>query len=116
MIKIPIQYNDEKLKMNYIFCYGWNEVQIEKYMSERWNHKTDCTTSDGKCFEVCQDGSFGFVIWTRKKDKAVLAHECIHAVIMMMELRGFNPKDSNGELLAYSVQHLMDLATGKIKV
>ena len=67
--------------------------------------------ADGVCLQSdYRDGTTKFVIGWMSRDVAVLAHEAVHLAQFILLRAGIDPKDSNGETMAYLVGYIVDKA------
>lgn len=68
------------------------------------------TTNDGCCFWL------GNTVWLGVFDgkPSTLVHELVHALIWLMGYNGLEPKDSNGEFMAYAMDNAFDALVGKL--
>ncbi len=65
--------------------------------------------ADGICIQSDYgDGTTKFILGWMTKDPAVLAHECVHLAQFILLRAGIDPRDSNGETMAYLVGWLVD--------
>lgn len=105
-------YYLELFRMPYFFFIGWSEERLAKHMAVNFGYQLDASHSSGKCILLDGPQGHAICIWTHAKDKSpsTLAHECIHAAMMTLSLRGVDARGDDGETLAYLVGHLMEVA------
>ncbi len=104
----PTHYWCDLWKMNFYFYLGWKPEEFKKY-----------TTFDGVSFEGV-DGRMIWPkgpatqlihIWIRKKtDMVSLVHECVHAAILTLDVRGVKLDADNDEPLAYLIEMIFSKA------
>lgn len=65
--------------------------------------------TDGICIQAdFSSGCTQFILGWMTKDPAVLAHEATHLAQFILIRVGIDPRDSNGETMAYLVGFLVD--------
>jgi len=65
--------------------------------------------TDGICIQAdFSTGRTQFILGWMTKDAAVLAHEAVHLAQFILIRAGIDPRDSNGETMAYLVGYLVD--------
>ena len=108
----PAWYYCELYKMNFYFFIGWNAGKYAEYVLKNYNYELNNISScDGNCLSIDIGSGHGKVICTRdKRSISTLAHECLHASIDTLTMRGIDIRDSNGETLAYYMEFLMEKA------
>jgi hypothetical protein len=102
---------------------------VHKYLAHPWGREVWFTQDDkalkalGKKFSLNIDleGSLGLcwgtstrvlVIWVRPgADVTVLAHECCHAALDILDYAGMNPAHANGEPMCYTLQRMLEQFT-----
>jgi len=99
----PKHFYCEVYRMNFYYCLGWTQGEIEKYMKDR--HKIDTTFDRVQGRVMFNKEEAIVVIWTRKKsDINSLVHECVHAASFTLESRGVLISHLNDEAMAYLVE------------
>ena len=109
----PKHYYLEIYRMNYYFFNGFSRDLFRAYSSKYFNHEIRETNFSGKCLLYTDNKGSIVSIWYDKKDKAALAHECVHAAVMTLEKNGIDYNNDDGETLAYLVGHLYEKALCK---
>ena len=65
--------------------------------------------ADGICIQAdWNTGRTQFILGWMTKDAAVLAHEAVHLAQFILIRAGIDPRDSNGETMAYLVGWIVD--------
>ena len=65
--------------------------------------------ADGICIQSDYDtGVTKFILGWMNKDPSVLAHEAVHLAQFILLRAGIDPRDSNGETMAYVVGWIVD--------
>jgi hypothetical protein len=83
------------------------------YLRKNYGHDPDLSQKAGTVFEIPQkSGATVYLVWTRKKHAAVVAHECVHAANVLLKSRGWKPELDNDEPQAYLVEALVSAALG----
>lgn len=83
---------------------------VQEWGSEEHEFDTDVS---GLCWN---DPSNGILVGVFEDGTKTLVHELTHASIFVLKKISADPSDSNGELMAYLLEHLFDKATaGKTK-
>ena len=101
--------HEETFDENIWVCYGtpakYFIKQIEKELSITLELKR---FKDGKAFEVeLKDGSILYVIWTKKKDVSILAHEVLHVVHWLLGAKGMSLSCDSEEAYCYLLQRII---------
>jgi hypothetical protein len=106
-------YNDT-LKINLWVSYGLPPKKYAETAKFQFNHEVENVEKlGGNAMEIPTEKGMIHWLWTKKKDPAVLAHEAVHIAIMALQNKGINPNDSDGELCAYLVEWIMNMALGR---
>lgn len=94
-------------RQNFYFFIGWKPEAFEKYVLKTYGHDPDIGGANGKT--LCLDGRDGsrFLVWTKKRDASIIAHECVHAANWMLAERGYKFDPHNDEPMAYLVGALV---------
>jgi hypothetical protein len=67
--------------------------------------------TDGICIQAEWDsGRTQFILGWMSKDVSVLCHEAVHLAQFILLRAGIDPRDSNGETMAYLVGWIVDKA------
>jgi len=65
--------------------------------------------ADGVCVQAdMSGGTTKFILAWMTKDPATLAHEAVHLAQFILLRAGIDPRDSNGETMAYTVGWVVD--------
>ncbi len=100
-------------RQNFYFFIGWKPEAFEKYVLKTYDHKFKIGREDGKTLGIEHHDGSRFLIWSRKRDASVVAHESVHAVNWMLAERGYRFDPDNDEPQAYLVGALVREALTK---
>ena len=109
----PTLYHCDFWKQSFWFCIGWSHQNMTAYLKKHHDHDPDLSQKAGTVVEIPQkSGATVYLVWTRKKHAAVVAHECVHAANVLLKSRGWKPELDNDEPQAYLVEALVSAALG----
>ena len=97
-----LYYFDETFKMHYYFT--WKEKQYRKLM-KKYKVDSDISNINGKHIALSVDSQTVCIIFSRNGRQDVLAHECVHAGIFLLNEIGQEIRDD--EVLPYIVESLV---------
>lgn len=111
----PHRYFNEMWKVNFWFFVGWDSYQTAKVLNKHWaevSAKLHVVAGMTMDFRHEADQRQAIAVYVSKKvsksaRSPVLAHECVHAAHMALEMRGVHPSFENDEVVAYLVETLM---------
>lgn len=84
------------------------------YLKKHHEYEPDISQKAGTVFSIrVENGSTIYLIWTRKREPWVIAHECVHAANSLLDSRGWKPQLDNDEPQAYLVEALVKKAMGR---
>lgn len=110
----PKFHYDNCWRANFWFCLGWNQDAFAFYIKKQFDHEISTKPVNGKTIEFFDKGNHICVVWTRKKrDIPSLVHECLHAAIFTLDMRGVKFDVDNHEPLTYLVESLVRKALEK---
>jgi hypothetical protein len=73
-----------------------------------FGHLDDLGSSAGRFRGLLSDdGSYTYLVWSKKGRHEVLAHEIAHVVLSVFELCGIDPREANGEPFCYMLSQLI---------
>ena len=97
-----LYYFDETFKMHYYFT--WKEKQYRKLM-KKYGVDSSVKNVNGKHIALNNEGQHISIIFSRDGRQDVLAHECVHAGIFLLNEIGQEIKDD--EVLPYLIESLV---------
>ncbi len=100
-----------------LFTVGTTEKEICDYFVKKCGFTPDAeeksflridnTNKQGRCVKFKNNA---VLIWIRKRDLGVLAHEAFHAVTAILETAGLKFSDSSDEAWAYAIEYVISKA------
>ncbi|SAK95822.1 hypothetical protein AWB76_07203 [Caballeronia temeraria] len=79
---------------------------------EALGRKFDLNTNTEGSLGLCWGTSGPLIIWIRPgAGHGVMAHECCHAALDILDYAGMNPAHSNGEPMCYTLQRMIEAFT-----
>jgi hypothetical protein len=106
-MKKPKHYNCEVYGEDFYFFIGWTHQQFEAYLKKQYQLREDTSGYSGLTMEIHSGNKAAILVWTLKRDAAVVAHECLHAVNRCFKARGMVADFGNDEPQAYLLTCLM---------
>lgn len=90
---------DPIFMINFYAIVGVSEREVKKRL-KKIGIEIDTRGSSGRFFTTQRDGGAVGVIWS--SDKGIyLTHECLHAAVWALDIRGINITEDSDEVLAY---------------
>lgn len=96
--------------------YDCNEERYIKFLNDNYDVEKDKTGALGKTF--CNgDNPLKIYIWINEKQKVAeiiktIYHEVYHTIVFLFKDRGISLEDSNGEVVAYLQEDLLEQILG----
>lgn len=107
-----------KLKVdmfNYTMFVITNKKELKKVKRHFKDKKTvDMLESDDYCGLHIGDGFIGYVV-VLNNEISTLAHELLHAVQTICEVRGIEDQETSAYLMTYFMKNILDKKRNKIK-
>lgn len=111
MRKKPKFYYLDLYRMNYYFCIGWKQRDVEAYLRKTFHFESDIGHADGYTIKITDDRGCTILVWTKNRnDMGTLAHEATHAASFTLGRAGVKPDFDNDEACAYLVGLIVDRA------
>ena len=109
------KYTCHVWKAEFWFAIGSNPKSFERFIKKEFDYDTSLNCCQGKLIELTSQTSYPvYLIWTRNKDDyAALAHEALHAVNYLFDVRDYKPDLKNDEAQTYLLEWVIDSALGK---
>lgn len=93
---------------NFYFFIGWDPKEFEAYLKKEYGVSFNWKPYYGRTVELVNDaGSSRQFIFSRSRKPWIIAHECIHAAMHVLERRGVKLTGDSHESLTYLVECLV---------
>ena len=113
----PTWYFSPTYRQNYYFFIAWKYQDFVKYMKKNYDYDQQENTQipSGTCKEIFNDKGSIYLIWCELHPKtpfgiSILSHECIHAAMFTLGLRGINVTTQDHEVLTYLHCEILEAA------
>jgi hypothetical protein len=93
-------------KINIWFCFGTPDNYFKKQMKKEL--EMNIVEQLPEAITYANEKKGLYIIWTRNKNYAHLAHEIFHAVAFIMRDRGLRLSDDSDEAYAYLIEELFE--------
>lgn len=102
----PKHWYDKTYKINFYIYYGWKEEFYRRHLLETFNVDK---RNFGDGHTMINPEQSIITVWIRhKKNHAVVAHECLHAVNFVFNKVGVKASFQNDEAQAYYLERLFN--------